>query len=99
VALVDMFISESNVKYRYILYLHCDGCILDGENENLLRMVKSTRAGNCTQSFNTPQYVPVNKSEIRELEIYIKDAKGNFSTFLKKPVTVTLHFKSYPFYG
>jgi len=101
VALVDLYMAEPNMKFRYNLYLYCDACdgyIVDGENENLLRMVKSTKAANWTQSFNNPQYLPVNKSELRELEIYIKDMKGNFATFLKKPVSLTLHFKSYPFY-
>jgi len=70
---------------------------LDGENENLLRVLKSQRAGSWTQSFDTPQYFSITKSEIRDLEIHIKDVKGNFASFLKKPVTITLHFRQYPF--
>ena len=101
VALIDVTIAEPQSKVRYNLYIHCNICggnILNGETENLLRMVQSQKGGNWVQTLHNPQYVLVNTTEIRDLEIYIKDGKDKLATFLKKPVTVTLHFKSYPFY-
>jgi len=98
-ALLDIYITETKLKKRNNLYIHCDVCgesILDGEN--LLRMVKAQKIANWTQAFDTPQYVSVNKSEIRDLEIYITDDQGNLASFLKQPVTITFHFKAYPFY-
>ena len=101
VALVDIFVLENSVKSKQNLYVHCDICgesIVDGEKDNLLRMVKFQKLGNWSQSFNPPFYVPVNTSETRELEILIRDSQGELASFLKKPVTVTLHFRAYPFY-
>lgn len=101
IALVEATISEPNLKTGHPLYLHCnacDGCIVDGEYDSLLRMIRSQRSGKWTQIFDSLFYVSVNKSEIRELEIYIKDGKDTLATFLKKPVSITLHFKSYPFF-
>ena len=100
VALVDIHIADS-AKVRFNLFMHCnicDGCILDGERENLLRMVKSIKLGNWSQTFDTPQYASVNKTDIRDLEVFIRDGKGNLASFLKKPVTLVLHFKAYPLY-
>lgn len=101
-AAVEAIIAEPNAKVGYNLYLHCDacdGCILDGEYASLLRPVRSLKTGKWTQTFDLPYYVSTNKSELRELEIYIKDGKGNLATFLRKPVSVTIHFKSYPFFN
>ena len=104
VALLDIQMSETGKNGRLIkdnLYIHCDVCsesILDGEKENLLRMVKSVRPGKWTQEFLHPHYITVNKSEIRDIEFYIKSKTGELLSFFKKPVTLTLHFRSYPFF-
>ena len=100
VALVDAFIVEPSSKVRYSLCLYSDvsdGYTLHGENSSLLRVIHSRKSGNWVNTYDKPQYLPVKKSEIRELEICIKDRKGNLATVLKSSVMLTLHFKSYPF--
>ena len=101
VALVDINLFETKTKTKQILYLHSNICgesIIDGEKEDLLRLLKFQKISNWSQSFDSPYYVPVSRKEIRDIEINIRDEKGKLATFLKNPVTVTLHFKSYPFF-
>lgn len=44
-----------------------------------------------------PYYVPVKLSDVQQIHIYIKDENGNDASFFKTKVTVTLHFKKFPF--
>jgi len=43
-------------------------------------------------------YIDVIKSDAFDIEFYIKDKEGDLCTFVTKPVTLQLHFKSYPFF-
>ena len=100
VSLVDISMSDSSKK-SYNLYIHSDICgesILDGDKENILRMVKAYRSGRWTQECINHQYISINKSEIRDIEFSIRNKKGELASFLQNPVTITLHFRSYPFY-
>lgn len=100
VALVDIVLNPTGSKTKQNLYIHSDVCgesIVDGQNQNLLRMVRALKVGNWSQTFDSPYYVPVRKSDIRDLEINIKTGKGDLASFVKGRVTITLHFKQYPF--
>lgn len=103
VALTDVFIRDSS-KTTYVnnLYVHCNiagESILNGERrEYLLRMVHFVKMGNWTHKYSTPYYVNVNKSQIFEMEIYITNRQSEDASFLKQPVTLTLHFRQYPFF-
>ena len=44
-------------------------------------------------TFTVPIYVTVTENEIYEFEIFIKDLKGNYASFLQDPVLITLHFQ------
>ena len=94
VALCEFDINEKVQKPS--LYVNSDLCqsvLVDGQSRNVLRKVYSDARKQFANSFNWLMYVPVIKSELREIEIFIKDAKDNVASFLTKPVCVTLHFK------
>lgn len=100
VALVDINLTTTTPKTKQNLYMYSDICgesFLDGEKENLLRVLRAQKVGNWSQSFDRAFYVPVTKSDIRDLEIVIKTGKGNTASFLTDRATITLHFKRYPF--
>ncbi|MEW8509095.1 MAG: hypothetical protein AB2598_20635 [Candidatus Thiodiazotropha sp.] len=77
------------------LYVNCDICqstIVDGEWTNVLRLINTGVKRQFTNSFNWLYYLSVVKSEIREIEISIKQDSGVYATVLNRPVRVTLHF-------
>ena len=47
--------------------------------------------------YNYPYYISVKIGNVQQMHIYIKDRRGLPATFLKGRVTVTLHFKKFPF--
>lgn len=53
--------------------------------------------GQTSQIFNSPLYVDVIKNEIANLKIVIKNREGKLALFLTNPLSLTLHFKAYPF--
>lgn len=102
VALMD-FKSKCSIKLYNQVYLYsdvCDDSIVDGVMKPLLRRFILPSTGNDTidLEFSILQYVPVRKSEIYDMEFYLTDEKGNPISFLSEPVSITLHFKSYPFF-
>ena len=94
VALCEIDINEKIQKPS--LYVNCDLCqsiIIDGRTQNVLRKVNADVRRQFSNSFNWLFYLPVIKSEIREIEFVIKDTNDFTASFLTKPVCVTLHFK------
>lgn len=85
--------------HLYIYTNICDESIIDGERAPLLRRLMSNEQGFWNSMFNPVFYLTVRKSEIYDIEFYIKSDKDQFATFLTQPVTLTLHFKAYPFLG
>lgn len=69
--------------------------VVDGEVQSVLRRIVFN--GQTPQIFNSPLYVDVIKNEITNLEIVIRNRKGNLASFLTNPLSLTLHFKAYPF--
>ena len=93
VALCEIDINEKVQKPS--LYVACDLCqstIIYGRSKNVLRKVNADLRRQFTNSFNWLFYVPVIKSEIREIQIVLEDANNNLGFFLTKPMCVTLHF-------
>lgn len=103
VALTDVFIRDSS-KTTYVnnLYVHCNiagESILNGERrESLLRVLHFVKKGNWTHKYSLPYYLNINKSQIFEMEFYITTRQSEYASFLKQPVTLTLHFRQYPFF-
>ena len=100
VALVEADIT-SNFSKTDPIYLSSNICgesIVDGEQKPLLRRLTAVDMGNWTTVLDTPHYVPVRINEIYDIEIYITDSQNHIASFLDNTSTVTLHFKSFPFF-
>lgn len=103
IALCDIHINDSKqISYMNQLYVFCsivDTSILNGRQEqHLLRSVELNRKGNWTNIYHQLYYENVNKTHIFDIEIYITDRSLRLATFLTKPLTITLHFRQYPFF-
>ena len=101
VALTEIYITESSPLPYKKLYLYsniCGNSIVDGEYHSLLRRLINDHVGYWAEIYELPNYVPVKRSEITDIEFYIKDEAGNYASLLTNPVSITLHFRSFPFY-
>ena len=101
VALTEIYITESSPLPYKKLYLYsniCGDSIVDGEYHPLLRRLINDHVGYWAEIYELPNYVPVKRSEIIDIEFYIKDEAGNYTSLLTNPVSITLHFRSFPFY-
>jgi hypothetical protein len=100
VALTE-FSSESwnKSKNKSELFVCCDICeetLIGGKEAPLLRRVYlGEKPGNI--SYSLPYNIPVKISQLQQIGIYITDRDGNLVSFLDGPVTVTLHFKKFPY--
>lgn len=105
VALVEFHASEkskSTKKAEEGLYIYADLCkdsIVYGEERPLLRRFEKSDKSKWNYILDTPYYVPVTRTELREFEVYIKGERDEEVTHLVKPVHLTLHFKHYPFWA
>jgi len=96
-----IYLTESSPLPYKKLYLYSDICedsIVDGEYHPLLRRLINDHVGYWAEIYELPNYVPVKRSEITDIEFYIKDEAGNYASLLTNPVSITLHFRSFPFY-
>lgn len=103
VALTE-FYADDDLKARFksadALYIYSDLCtesVVHGTEQPLLRRLnKNTRSG-WDYRIDTPYYLPVKKKELREFQLYIRQASGTFASDLKQPLHLTLHLRQYPF--
>lgn len=104
VALVEFHATEkakSTTKADEGLYIYADICkesIVLGEERPLLRRLEKSSKGKWDYMLDPPFYLPVSKTEVRDIEVYIKGERDENVTYLLKPVHLTLHFKHYPFW-
>jgi len=96
VALVDIKLSATNDLYIYSNI--CGDTIVDGNKQPLLRRICCSSQTDHYQ-FDQLTYIPVTKSELRDIEFFITDEQGNQASFLKNQVSITLHFRSYPYFA
>lgn len=104
VALTDIRLKDSNkIVYTDDLYVLCDlvgESIVNGiKQESFLRKVQCVRKGNWTHVYDSPHYMNINKTQIFDIEFYILDNDFKPPSFLKKPVSLTVHFRQYPFFA
>jgi hypothetical protein len=75
----------------------CSSSIIHGKKKTILRniTVQNFALNSVTlhKNFNPIIYVPVNKSEIRQIRVYISTATGSRATFIAGITKCTLHFK------
>ena len=103
VALVEFHATEkskSKTKADDGLYIYSDLCkesIVKGEERPLLRRLEKSSKSKWDYILDTPFYMKVGKSEIREFNIYIKGEDETEALYFQTPVRLTLHLKRYPF--
>lgn len=98
VGLTEIELTKTQNKQLYVYSNICSETMIDGEMQPLLRRVfKSVEKEPSYKIYNPIFYTDVKKTQIYDVEIYIKDDTNELATYLKEPVTITLHFKSYPF--
>jgi len=90
VALVDVdIISITSI---------CGESIVEGEKKPLLRRLPATTRGNWSTNIEAPHYVSVKNNNIYDIDIYITTNQDELASLIDQPSTVTLHFKSFPFF-
>lgn len=100
VALVEFHVQgKATGGVLYVYTNMCKESIVHGEEKTLLRRLEKNKKSEWNYLFDTPFYLPVEKKELREFEIYIKLKDGTYATQLTSPVNATLHLKRYPFFG
>lgn len=99
VALTEFTLNQTNSlgKNLYVFFDICQNSFIGTTEKPLLRRVLSERQNQRNIIFDNPYYIPVRAGMMEYIHIYIKDDDGSFASFLRKPVTVTLHFKKFPF--
>jgi len=100
VALVDVDIVSSTSKAEAI-YLYstiCGESIVEGEKKPLLRRLPATTRGTWSANIEAPHYVSVKNNNIYDIDIYITTNQDDIASFIDQSSTVTLHFKSFPFF-
>jgi hypothetical protein len=101
VALTE-FTTESwnSSKKSADVFVCCDICeetIVGGKDVPLLRRVFLGEKKESNIIYTLPYYVPVKIGELQQICIYITDRAGNLVSFFDGPVSVTLHFKKFPY--
>lgn len=100
VALVEVDVS-CNLSIEDAIYICspiCQDSIVEGEKKPLLRRLMMHTPGVWSTIIDSPYYVPVNIKEMSDIEIYLTNKHEEEASFLDRPSTVTLHFKSFPFF-
>lgn len=102
VGLSEVYIQDNPVWTDHHLYIYCSVCdksVIDGDSRALLRRLMPNENGLWKHIFNPTFYLTVSKSQINNIEFSIKTDTNKFASFLTQPVTLTLHFKHYPFFS
>lgn len=90
---------NSNKKSQEV-FICCDMCeetFVGGKDMPLLRRVYLGEKQETNIIYELPYYVPVKIGQLQQICIYITDREGNLVSFLDGPVSVTLHFKKFPY--
>ena len=103
VALTEIRIKDDNkITYMNDLYVLCDfvdySIVNGGQRQPILRRLQFVKKGNWTNKYESPNYLTINKTTIVDLEFYILNKYLKNPSFLQKPVSLTLHFRQYPFF-
>jgi len=101
VSLIDIKIPIHDVFNEKDVYLHCNICtkhMVDGIFQPLQRRICLISTDTGYYTFDNLLYISTIKSEVFDIEFYLTDENGDLGTFLTQPVSLTLHFKAYPFF-
>ena len=92
--------NTANRAQKPELFVYSDVCrdsFIGTSEQPLLRRIVYDNKDQNNIIYDNPYYVPIKLKEIQQIHIYIKDDKGQDASFRKGIVTVTLHFKKFPF--
>lgn len=90
--------SQKRDQAVYVFSDLCQGSILGGSEQTLLRRLESNTKTGWHYVFENAFYLPIKRKDLVEFEVVIKAEDGSFPSFLKSPLYMTLHLKPYPFY-
>lgn len=82
------------------VFICCDICeetFVGGKDLPLLRRVFLGKEKENNIIYKLPYYIPMKIGQLQQICIYITDRAGNLVSFLDGPVSVTLHFKKFPY--
>lgn len=92
--------SKRNLDETLFIYTDlCKGTIIQGREQPLLRRLENNTNKGWSYVFHDVIYLPMNKKQIIEFEVNLKDGDGNEASFLKEPLWMLLHLKPYPFFS
>lgn len=101
VALTEFSTAERDESHQpselYIFSDICQDSFIGNNEQPLLRRIFFDNVKQNNVIYDNPYYIPVRLGGIQHIHVYIKDNKGQAASFLKGKVTVTLHFKKFPF--
>lgn len=97
-AITEFSTTERGAKEEMFVYSDvCQDSFIGDSEQPLIRRISFNDKNSHIIIYENPYYVPVKLDTIQQIHIYIKDSTGQEASFLKKKVTVTLHFKKFPF--
>ena len=85
--------AKKSTRELYLFSDVCTGVNVFHNQYSLLRRIFPTPQNNWNYIFSSPIFVPVKKTEIREIEIHIYSESGQEATFLKENLSCTLQFR------
>ena len=98
VALTEINTVNRTQKQELFVYSDlCQDSFIGTSEQPLLRRIVYDKINQKNIIYDNPYYVPIKLREIQQIHIYIRDDKGQDASFLKGKVTITLHFKKFPF--
>jgi hypothetical protein len=72
--------------------------MVNGIFQPLLRRLCLISTDTDYYTFDNLLYISTIKSEVFDIKFYLTDENGDLAKFLTQSVSLTLHFKSYPFF-
>jgi len=89
--------NRGQTKEFFVYSDICQDSFIGASERPLLRRVFYEDTDQNNIVYDNPYYVPIKFREIQQIYVYISDCNGQDASFLKDKVTVTLHFKKFPF--
>jgi hypothetical protein len=99
-ALIEADIT-STLSIENAIYIYssiCHDSIVEGEKKPMLWRLMFNAPEDWTSIVESSHSIPVNAKELYNIDIYITYREDKDASFLDRPSTLTLHFKSLPFF-
>ena len=94
---IRIFMEDPTDTALFVCSDICQDSFVGTSEQSLLRRVFFEDVNGKNVIYVHPYYVPLKLRDVQQIRIYIKDENGADASFLKKKVSVTLHFKKFPF--